>query len=101
MLNMEPLTTFSDGSQLVLSTQYAGEASFRCDLYISISHVNLNNLQPVPAYIEGTTCLQAQERAYRYAMNLFPECASKMKKPPYLVWRGPMVRLEQVRRWRA
>jgi hypothetical protein len=100
MMNREPLTTFSDGSQLVLSTHYIGEETFRCELYLLVQcMVDVNNLQPVPAYIEGTSCLQAQEKAYHHAMNMFPERASTMKKPPYLIWQGPVLRAEPVRRW--
>lgn len=39
---------------------------------------------------EVVTCLEAQTGAYNYAMRVYSAFADQMKKPPYLIWRGPM-----------
>jgi hypothetical protein len=89
-MNVEPMTTFADGSQLLLSTQYSGEASFTCELYIfTPSAAGTVDLQVVSNHLEATTCRQVQEIAYSYAMRLYPSTAIAMKKPPYLIWPGP------------
>ena len=69
-LNVEPITAFPDGSVLVVSTQYAGDTNFRCQLYVSTQgDEDKLNLRMVSAYsMEASTCREAQEQAYVYAM---------------------------------
>ncbi|WP_447978325.1 hypothetical protein [Candidatus Nitrospira bockiana] len=91
-LNVEPIITFADGSRLLLSTEYVGEASFRCELYLSSEAAGDTAARfrlVTPYLIEAGTCLAAQNKAYSYATRLYPEAACDMKKPPYLIWRGP------------
>jgi hypothetical protein len=37
--------------------------------------------------------LEAQTGAYNYAKRVYPAFADRMKKPPYLIWRGSVVLL--------
>ncbi len=101
-MNVEPMTTFRDGSLLILSTQYVGESNFRCELYLSIVRDKEQmELQSVSGYpLEAPTCREAQEQAYGYAMRLYPDSASRMKKPPYLIWNGPTPPVESDKRRR-
>ena len=88
--DIEPLAVFPDGSQLLASTRYSGEGSFSCELYItSLSAASEYTLRPVSDQLQATTCLGAQELAYDYAQRLYPQAASRMKRPPYLIWTGP------------
>ena len=95
-MNVEAMTTFSDGSTLLVSTRYIGDANFRCELYVSAPGQQTGQrLQSVCAYsFEAPTCLLAQEQAYLYAMRLYPHAGNDIKKPPYLIWSGPLNRLE-------
>ena len=95
-MNVEPMATFQDGSRLILSTQYVGEASFRCELYVSSGcDREQMDLRQVAGYaIEAPTCREAQERAYVHALRLYPDAAIRMKKPPYLIWNGPTPAVE-------
>ena len=90
-LNVEPLATFGDGSQLLVSTQPSGEGRFSCGLYLASpgreGHVDL---RVVSNQFEAATCLEAQTIAYSYAQRMYPDRAGLMKKPPYLLWRGPV-----------
>jgi hypothetical protein len=89
-LNMDPLATLPDGSQLLVSTQSSREGRFTCELYVSSSGEDGSvGLRVVSNYFEAATCLQAQEIAYIQAQRLYPGTADRMKKPPYLVWQGP------------
>ena len=92
-MNADPLTTFSDGSQLLVSTQYSRQGHFTCELYVSSPGVDVEgnvDLRVISNHCDGSTCLQAQEIAYSYAQRLYPGTADGMKKPPYLIWQGPM-----------
>jgi len=92
-LNADPIATFSDGSQLLVSTQHSKEGSFACELYMaSTGHKGRVDLQVVSNHMEASTCLEAQESAYGYAQRLYPGNADGMKKPPYLIWPGPAPR---------
>ena len=87
------MTTFSDGSTLLVSTRYIGDANFRCELYVLSpgQRVEQRTLQSVCAYrFEAPTCVLAQEQAYIYAMRVYPKAGDGMKKPPYLIWPGPL-----------
>jgi hypothetical protein len=89
-MNVESITTFLDGSQLVLSTRYSGDTSFMCTLYVSsLCGAGKNDLRVVSDQFEAPTCREAQDSAYSYARRLFPDLASTMKEPPYLIWPGP------------
>jgi hypothetical protein len=89
--NVEPMATFGDGSELIVSTTRAGDEGFRCELYVSRDYEERLECRVAPACVEARTCLEAQERAYLYAMHLYPTVGSDMKKPPYLIWGGPFV----------
>ena len=88
--NVDPITTFTDGSQLLVSTQQSDEGRFVCDLYTARrGHDSGYMFQVVSNHMEASTCLEAQEIAYSYAQHLYPGTAPGMKKPPYLIWKGP------------
>ncbi|MEK6526544.1 MAG: hypothetical protein AABZ22_06705 [Nitrospirota bacterium] len=90
-LNVDPLATFPDGSQLLVSTQYSREGSFTCELYVSSpGEEGSIGLRVVSNHCEASTCLEAQEIAYSQAQRLYPGTADGMKKPPYLIWQGPI-----------
>lgn len=89
-LNMDPIVTLPDGSQLLVSTHYSREGRFTCGLYVALADdEGLGNLRMISDQHEAATCLEAQEIAYAYALRLYPGTAVGMKKPPYLVWQGP------------
>ncbi len=89
-INVEPLTTFADGSQLFVSTLYGGEGRFSCGLYVfRPGEKNGQDLRAVSDLIDAATCRQAQALAYHQARNLYPQAAPGMKEPPYLIWSGP------------
>jgi hypothetical protein len=89
-INLDLLTTFPDGSHLVVSTQCSKEGDFSCALYNAVvAKDDGAAFQIVSSHLEATTCLGAQEHAYNHAVRLFPRAAESMKKPPYLIWRGP------------
>lgn len=89
-LNVDPITTFPDGSQLLISTQYSKERSFSCGLYVaSTNEEERLDIRMVTDDLVASTCLEAQQLAYGYAQRLYPGTAEGMKKPPYLVWQGP------------
>ncbi len=89
-LNIEPIWVFPDGSQLLISTQYSGEGRFSCGLYLaSLGPEDRLDLRGLKSHFESSTCLGAQERAYSWAQTQYPGPADGMKKPPYLIWKGP------------
>ena len=89
-MNVDPLTTFADGSRLLVSTQSSKEGSFTCELFIAQpDQAERLDLQVVSSQLVAETCLAAQEIAYRSATRLYPATAITMKKPPYLIWHGP------------
>lgn len=90
-MNVDPLTTFSDGSQLLVSTRSSREGRFSCELYVSSPGEKESvNLRVVSNHYEASTCLEAQGIAYSQAQRLYPGTADGMKKPPYLIWQGPV-----------
>jgi hypothetical protein len=96
-MNIDPMMIFQDGSRLLVSTKYIGDANFKCDLYVS-TQCNENKLElriVSPYSIEATTCREAQEKAYFHALRLYPNAANGMKKPPYLIWQGPAIAIER------
>ena len=89
-MNADPIWVFPDGSQLLVSTQHSGEGRFTCELYVaSLGREDRLDLQVVSGHFESSTCLEAQESAYRRARSLYPGTADGMKNPPYLIWAGP------------
>jgi hypothetical protein len=92
-MNIDPVITFQDGSRLLVSTQYIGDANFKCELYVSTQcDENKLELRIVSPYsMEATTCREAQEKAYVHAVRLYPHASVGMKKPPYLIWQGPAI----------
>ncbi len=89
-LNLDLLTTFPDGSHLVISTQYSRTGEFSCALYTAtIEQDDQAAFQIISNHLSAPTCLGAQEHAYGYALRLYPRVAELMKKPPYLIWHGP------------
>ena len=90
-LNVDPIATFPDGSQLLVSTHYSREGCFTCGLYVALSgDEGRLDLRAISNQHEAATCLEAQEIAYHYAQRLYPGTAVGMKKPPYLLWQGPV-----------
>jgi hypothetical protein len=98
-MNIDPVMTFQDGSRLLVSTKYIGDANFRCELYVSTTlncDENTLDLRMVSPYsIEAGTCREAQEKAYSHALRLYPNATGGMKKPPYLIWQGPAIPVER------
>lgn len=90
-MNVDPIAVFPDGSQLLVSTQYSKEGSFICNLYmVSPGDKDRLDLRVVSNHLEASTCLRAQEIAYSHAQRLYPGTENGMKKPPYLIWQGPV-----------
>jgi hypothetical protein len=82
--------TFPDGSHLVVSTQCSPDGEFSCALYTAVVSVDDQPaFQLVSTHISASTCMVAQEHAYDYAIRRYPLAAETMRKPPYLIWRGP------------
>lgn len=90
MNNIEPLIVLTDGSELWVSTRHSGDGSFSCELYLS-TRVDMGDraLRSVSTQFEAPSCLGAQELAYNWAVRLYPDGATSMKTPPYLIWPGP------------
>ncbi|MBM4132287.1 MAG: hypothetical protein FJ245_00835 [Nitrospira sp.] len=89
-MNVEPIITFADGSQLLVSSQYSGAGSFTCELYLSVPcKMEKLDLRALSDHLEAPTCREAQDIAFQYARRQFPDSANAMKEPPYLVWSGP------------
>lgn len=88
--NLDPILTFSDGSQLLVSTASSREGSFSCALFLAtIGADDRGAFRAISSHLEASTCLIAQEDAYNQAQRLYPHSAETMKKPPYLIWPGP------------
>lgn len=90
-MDEDPIGVFADGSQLLVSTQKSEDGTFTFGLYLA----NLGNgdrwkLEVVSGHFESATCLEAQQSTYRQAQCLYPDMANEMKKPPYLIWAGPL-----------
>jgi hypothetical protein len=95
-INLDPLMSFPDGSQLVVSTQCSKEGDFSCALYNAVVAKDDGAVfKTISTHVEAATCLIAQEHAYDYAVRLFPRVAGTMKKPPYLIWSGPRASIVQ------
>ena len=89
-LNADPIVTFPDGAQLLVSTTHCGEGRFTCELYMAgAEQMERRELRVVSSLPEAATCLQAQASAYTQARHLYPGMAEGMKEPPYLIWSGP------------
>ena len=89
-INLEPLMTLSDGSQLVISTQHLRNGDFSCALYsATIEEDDRAVFQIISNHLAASTCLGAQGHAYDYAVRMYPYATMLMKKPPYLIWPGP------------
>jgi len=89
--NLDPLFTFPDGSHLLISTQCSRDGDFSCALYTAIIAADDGAaFQIISNHLEASTCLSAQEHAYNYAVRHYPRAAEMIKKPPYLIWRGPI-----------
>ncbi len=89
-LNADPIATFPDGGQLLVSTAYCGEGQFVCELYMAgVEQMERRDLRVVSSLPEAPTCRQAQASAYTQARHLYPGMAEGMKQPPYLIWSGP------------
>ena len=89
-LNLEPVMTFSDGSYLAISTEYSTEGEFTCSVYNVVETDDQMAFRNVASHaLFASSCLTAQEQAYHYAVRLYPDAATTMKKPPYLIWHGP------------
>ena len=106
-MNVDPIVTFGDGSQLLVSTQHVGEGRFTCELYLSTSGQSGSDggkdgggLQSVTGGLEAPTCRQAQEIACSQARSLYPSDAPTIKEPPYLIWPGPHLPMPPDSRWR-
>jgi len=89
-MNLDRLMTFPDGSHLVVSTQCSKAGDFSCALYAAtLTLDDAAHFRMISNHLEASTCLAAQEHAYSHAVQLFPRSADALKKPPYLIWRGP------------
>lgn len=88
--NLDPLMTFPDGSQLVISTQCSRDGEFSCALYTAvIGEDDHADFQVISNHLSAPTCQSAQAHAYDYAIRQFPRAEDALKKPPYLIWAGP------------
>ena len=93
-INLDPLVTFSDGSQLLISTQCSKEGDFSCALYMAVIAADDSAaFRMISSHLEAATCLGAQEYAYGHAAQLYPRVVEQMKKPPYLIWHGPTAQI--------
>lgn len=82
--------TFSDGSYLAISTECSTEGEFTCSVYNVVETDDQMAFRNVASHaLFASNCLTAQEQAYHYAVRLYPDAATTMKKPPYLIWHGP------------
>lgn len=88
--NVDPITTLPDGSYLVISTQSLKDGEFTCALYrATIGSDDDAAFLMLSAHLAARTCLAAQESAYQCARRMYPSAVETMKRPPYLIWRGP------------
>jgi hypothetical protein len=89
-LNLDPLMTFPDGSNLVISTQQSAGGEFSCMLYSAmVENDDRITFKAISHDIAGPSCMKAQEIAYEYALRRYPSAGLILKKPPYLIWQGP------------
>ena len=89
-MNLDPIMTLPDGSHLVISTQCLKDGDFTCALYsASIGENHGEAFRMLSHHLAAATCLGAQEHAYSYALRIYPGAVATIKKPPYLIWRGP------------
>lgn len=89
-INLDPLMIFPDGSYLVISTRCSKEGDFSCALYSAdVEEDDQVAFKMVSDHAAASTCMSAQEQAYRYALRLYPGTAEVLKRPPYLIWSGP------------
>ncbi|MDH5427693.1 MAG: hypothetical protein OEZ57_03695 [Nitrospirota bacterium] len=90
----ESLVVLAHGLRLVVSTQREDDKAFRCGVFEA--NAREEEMQAYRVISEGfgsMTCLEAQTGAYDYAQRIYPDFADQMKKPPYLIWRGPVTSL--------
>lgn len=102
-MNVDPIITFSDGSQLLVSTNHSGEGRFTCELYLFNPRPSVKDggdLRTVSGGLEAPSCRQAQDYACSQARRLFPDDATTIKNPPYLVWPGPNMTVLPPTPWR-
>ena len=93
--NLCPIMTLADGTHLVVSTQSLQQGDFTCTLYnATFGQGDDATFRIVSSHMTAPTCLAAQEHAYQYALRIYPMAGSNMRKPPYLVWRGPQPDLQ-------
>ncbi len=92
--NLNPIARFQDGSQVYVSTTYRGERMFACQLYLGPLSRESAELRPISEPFEASTCREAQETAYRYAIRLNAGPVIEFQKPPYLIWGGPAIPVE-------
>lgn len=90
-INVDPIMTLPDGSDLVISTQCLKDGVFTCALYsVRAGEDERAHIRIMSDHLSAATCLAAQEYAYHYALRIYPGAISVMKRPPYLIWRGPI-----------
>ncbi len=90
-LNLDPLIKFPDGSQLVVSTQSSGEGYFTCELFVTRSRYDgRGEFDSVSGHMQRPSSMDAQDFAYDSAQRLYPRIKDGIKKPPYLIWGGPL-----------
>lgn len=90
-MSPDSVVVLAHGLCLVVSTLREEDQAFRC----SVFEVNVREEVPLAYRVisdgfEAVTCLEAQTGAYNYAKRVYPAFADRMKKPPYLIWRGPL-----------
>lgn len=90
-MNPESVVLLAHGLRLVVSTLQEEDQAFRCRVF----EVNVREEVPLAYRVisdgfEAVTCLEAQTGAYNYAKRVYPAFADRMKKPPYLIWPGPL-----------
>jgi hypothetical protein len=91
IMNVETVVLLGEGVRLVVATLRENDDAFRCRVF----EANVREDEPLHYRVisdgfEAVTCLGAQTGAYDYARRVYQACAEKMKKPPYLIWNGPM-----------
>jgi hypothetical protein len=89
----ESLVVLPHGLRLVVSTLREEDQAFRCSVFeanVREEEEEMLSYRVISDGFEAVTCLEAQTGAYNYAMRVYPAFADQMKKPPYLIWRGPM-----------
>ena len=90
----ESLVVLAHGLRLVVSTQREEDQAFRCGVFeANARKEETQAYRIISDGFEAVTCLEAQTGAYDYAQRIYPDFADQMKKPPYLMWRGPVTSL--------